>query len=405
MHIALVANSTLDAWRFRRPLIEALREQDIRVSVIAPADIPDPGFRKMGVTVYPWRMNRGSTNLRREGATLLQLAAMYRQLRPDLVHQFTAKPVLYGTLVARSLPRPPAIVSTLTGLGHVFVDPGRAELRFALGKLYRQSLRWMDALLFLNDADPRTLGISSHPKVHVIEGGEGVDTECFSPAMVSGEKVLSLRKELGVHPGDVVVLMVSRLIAEKGVREFVEVAGRLRRQGSAARCVLVGPVDTQNPSGILADEVTRWAQNGEVLVLGQRDDVRELLALADIVVLPSYREGLSVTLLEGAAMAKPLVASDIAGCREIVRPAVNGLLVPPRDVAALERAVEALVESDTLRKDFGAASRVLAVTHFSAGLVVDRLLAIYRTVLAARSAPGLLPWDRPGEARGSGDRR
>lgn len=388
IQVALVSNSLKDAWRFRRPLVEALLERNVEVSVVAPVDVEGDFFQKLGVHVYPWRLHRSSLNPLKNALTFFHLLRIYRVIRPTIVHHFTAKPVVYGSIAAHLIRIPPVVVSTLTGLGYAFVR-GRTGLRWLLSALFRLALLCSDAMVFLNREDPQTLGIASHPRVHVIEGGEGVDIDLFSPTAVDYISVEAFRQELGLNRSSLAVVMVSRMLVDKGVREFVEAATIVRRRLPQARFFLVGPVDTGNPACIPRYQLEAWHRKGEVVYLGEQNNIRELLALAEVVVLPSYREGLSRVLLEGAAMGKALIATDIPGCREVVRPGINGLLVPPRDSAALARAVEELLRDVPTRELFGMAARGLAVSIFSSDRVVKQVLTLYNALLAQKGLHGL----------------
>jgi glycosyltransferase involved in cell wall biosynthesis len=193
---------------------------------------------------------------------------------------------------------------------------------------------------------------------------------------------------LGLGSDDQVVLMVGRMLRHKGVLEFVEAARRVRVACPEAVFVLVGPSDEGNPARIPSGEIRVWETTGLVRYLGTREDVRELMAIADVVVLPTYREGLPRVLIEAAAMGRPIVATDIPGCREVVWSGVNGFLVPVRDAVALAEAIEALLKNPKLRAEFGAASRRLAEERFSDQRVVDCILDLYRALLAEKGGRG-----------------
>lgn len=383
--VALVANSLKDTWRFRRPLVERLLAAGTDVWIIAPRDLDGDPFERIGARVRDWRLRRSSTSAVRELSALWRLVRLYREIRPDLVHQFTAKPAAYGSIAARSLRPRPVVVSQLTGLGYAFTGERPVTRRIVLS-LQRAALRLSDAMLFLNTEDPRALGVSGHPKVRVIQAGEGVDVEEFSPGAVSRDDVGALRRALNLSDDTLPVVMICRILGDKGVREFAQAAPRVCAQVREARFLLVGPIDTGNPTAIRLDEVQRWERAGAVTYLGERHDVQRLLALAAIVALPSYREGMSRVLLEAAAMGRPLVATDIAGCREIVRPGVNGLLVRPRDATGLASAITELLTDEPRRRQFGEESRRIAVSEYAAGRASDAVLALYEDLWRRRRA-------------------
>lgn len=386
--MALVATSVRDLWHFRRALVESLLSANVDVWFVGPDDDPDREYLRAGVRMVPWQLNRGSTRLVRNGAELVGLARIYARLRPVLVHQFGVKAVIYGSIVARVVRPRPTIISTIPGLGHAFVGEN-SLLRWIVRRLYASAVVWSDALVFLNADDARTLGVEGLAKAHITSSGEGVDLAWFRPDEADGHRVEQIRRELGVSADDPVVLMVSRMIEEKGVREFVAAGDEVRQRHPRCRFVLVGEVDAESPARVPLAELQRWVEEGRVLYLGRRRDVRELIAVASAVVLPTYyREGLPQILLEGSAMERPLVASDVPGCREIVRPGLNGILVPPRDVRTLAGAIVALLENDQLRQTLGRGGRRLVEQQFGRHHALSEVLRVYRDVLERRPLAG-----------------
>lgn len=390
--VALVDTSLRDLWHFRRPLVETLLGAGVEVWFVGPSDDGDQEFARRGVRVMHWDLNRGSTAVWSNVGELRALVQSYRRLRPLLVHQFGAKPIAYGSLAARSMMNGCAVVSSVTGLGHVFAS-ARPGLQRIVKALYRVSLMASDAMVFMNPDDPRTLGLSGAPKVRVTRSGEGVDTDRFSTTRVADGRVAQIRQELGVGPGSRVVMLISRMLEEKGVRTFVEASAEVRRRVPGTVFVLVGGVDEQSPTGIPGRVLESWHRERQVVYLGRRHDVPELMAVATTVVLPTYyREGIPQVLLEAAAMRKPLVATDVPGCREVVTPGVNGFLVPPRDVPRLSSAISTLLQDEELQRAFGQASHALSVERFDCRLAVAESLEVYGEALRNRGsrvrAPG-----------------
>lgn len=382
---ALTVNNFYDLWVWRQALIRTLQGAGFEVLAVGPPGPWEEAVARLGCWVDTYPLDRRGLNPAWELRSLAGLYAVYRRWRPVIAHHFTIKPNLYGTMAAR-LAGVPVVIATVTGLGYVWTDEGPTArvLRAVVGPAYRRVLRLADAVIYLNEDDRRTLG----GRRTVLIPGEGIDLEEFSPGAVPPGRRAALRAELGLGPADPVVLMVGRMLRHKGVGEFVEAARRVRQALPGAAFVLVGPSDEGNPARVPAEELRAWEAAGLVRYLGVRDDVRDLMAVADVVVLPSYyREGIPRVLIEAAAMGRPLVATDVPGCREVVEHGVNGFLVPARDGAALAGAIEALLKDPGLRAEFGAASRRLAEERFSDREVVGRILGLYAELLGARGLP------------------
>jgi glycosyltransferase involved in cell wall biosynthesis len=381
LRLALTVNNAWDILAWRQALVRALLEAGFEAAVVAPPGPAIPAVAGLGCQILTYPLNRRGLNPLEEARALIGLSAVYRQWRPAIAHHFTIKPNLYGTLAAR-LAGVPVVIATVTGLGYIWTDDGPKArvLRAILGPIYRRVLRLADAVIYLNEEDWRTLG----GRRTLLIPGEGIDLKAFSPSAVPPERQAALRSELGLGSDDRVVLMVGRMLRHKGVLEFVEAARRVRVACPEAVFVLVGPSDEGNPARIPSGEIRVWETTGLVRYLGTREDVRELMAIADVVVLPTYREGLPRVLIEAAAMGRPIVATDIPGCREVVRNGVNGFLVPARDAVALAEAIGSLLKNPKLRAEFGAASRQLAEERFSDQRVVGCILDLYRAILAEK---------------------
>lgn len=328
-------------------------------------------LRELGFVVHPLRLDRSSMS---PLAALRNLAEIYRVIRavqPRLVHLVTIKPVLLGGVAAR-LARAPAIVAAVPGLGYVFGSRGALATlrRGVIGWLYRLALAPRNLRVIVqNQADHAVItGRFSVDAGRVVTiRGSGVDLDRFRPQPLPD--------------GPPVVALVARMLGDKGVREFVAAAGMLR-DAVAARFVLVGEPDPGNPATIDIDELVGWQRAGTVEWWGRRDDIDEVMRSASLVVLPSYHEGLPKVLLEAAACGRPVVASDIAGCREAVVPGETGLLVPARDAAALAAAISELLQDPQRRAAMGRAARRLAEREFDVRDVVARHHEVYAELLA-----------------------
>ncbi len=383
--VALTVNNAADIWVWRRPLVRALQAAGAEVAVVAPPGPPVAAVAELGCHPLTYPLDRRGLNPVMEARSLVGLYRIYRRWRPAVAHHFTIKPNLYGTLAARRA-GVPVVVATVTGLGYIWADNGPKArlLRAALGPVYRAVLRLADAVIYLNEADREVLG----GRRTVVIPGEGIDLAEFSPEAVPPERRLALRRALGLGPDAPVVLMVGRMLWHKGVDEFVKAARRLRPAFPEAAFLLVGPSDDGNPARIPVEALRAWEAAGLIRYLGAREDVRDWMAIADVVVLPTYyREGLPRVLVEAAAMGRPLVATDVPGCRDVVADGVNGFLVPPRDGAALAEAIEAVLRDAELRARLGMAARRLAEARFSDRQVVDRILRLYAALLDEKGLP------------------
>ena len=358
-------------WSHRRPLARAAKEAGFDVILATRVDRHRSLIESEGVTVIPLSLRRSGRNPFREIFAVLELLRLYLRERPALVHHVAHKPVLYGSLAARCA-RVPAVVNALGGLGYAFIAEGwLARLRrLGLGWAYRFALAGRNSRLILQNQDDASALIrlgTIRPDAVILIRGSGVDLAAFTPSPEP--------------EGIPLVLMPSRLLWDKGVSEFIGAAGLLRRSGVRARFVLAGELDSDNPAGVPAAAVERWRQEGEVEFWGRREDMPAVFAQSNVVCLPSYREGFPKALLEGAASGRAIVASDVPGCREIVRHGTNGLLVPARDQVALADALRRLIEDPARRKTMGLRSRELAVAEFSDLDAAQQTLGVYRALL------------------------
>jgi N,N'-diacetylbacillosaminyl-diphospho-undecaprenol alpha-1,3-N-acetylgalactosaminyltransferase len=379
----MVVNDDFSAWHFRKGLIAALVARGDDVTVVSPegpyvARLTALGAKHVAVPVF--RFVSPLSDLR----YCIALYRVFRCLRPDIVHNITVKPNTFGT-VAAYLAGVPQVVILVSGLGYAFDEGGglrKAIVRSLVSLLYRMAGRLAHRVWFQNSDDFELFvrrGLVVAEKGVVILGS-GIDTVEYSPDAVPTDAVRNIRRELNIQDDQrVVLMMVARVVWSKGVREFVEASERLAAQGHRVVLVLVGPLDPGSPDEVTRDyllqklsEHFRW--------VGFRSDVRELLASADIVALPSYyREGLPRFLLEGAAMGKPIVTTENVGCKEVVKDGINGFLVPTKDPESLAAAVARLLDSAQLRATFGAESRTRAVNEFEDRVVVQRVFEeVYR---------------------------
>lgn len=330
-----------------------------------------------GVVLHEVNFDRSGFSPLHEYGTIRALLRLYRDLRPDLVHHVTVKPILYGNIAGR-LARVPAVVNAIPGLGYSFEGTGlftRLRRALILGG-YRFALRHPNSRVIFQNSEHMEMfaarGVVRRASTVLIRGS-GVDLDRFG---VSDEP----------H-GPRTVLLASRMLREKGIHEFVAAAQRLRPLHGDVRFCLAGDVDEDNPGSLDAQQLRAWHASGVVEWLGHRSDIPSLLAQCHIACLPTYGEGLPKFLLEAAACGRPIVTTDIPGCRDIARHGVNALLVPPRDAAALQTALDKLLHDSQLRQTFGAAGRALVQREFSQERVIEQTLQVYGELLACGYTP------------------
>jgi len=320
-------------------------------------------------------MQRTSLNPMRELFLLVWLWRLVRAEKPDLVHGFTIKCAIYGAAIARLTGA--ARVSSVAGMGYVFIsnEPKARALRPFVRLLLRLALGGTRARLILQNPDDveffhKAQLVAPH-QIRLIPGS-GVDCKRFLPPSAPA----SDRSD-----GPLKVVLAARMLWDKGIGEFVDAARRLLAEKRRLRFILAGDPDPGNPASIHEDTLRDWQSNGLVEWLGHVDDMPALLAGADIVVLPSYREGLPKSLIEAAACARPLITCDVPGCRHVVRDGVDGLLVPPRDAEALARAIRALQDDPARAARLAHSARLRALNEFDERVVIERTLGTYDELL------------------------
>ena len=376
MKIVLFANTEWYLWNFRRSLALALRDAGHDVLLISPDGPYGEKLRALGLRWQPLPMDRRSLNPLREARLLLHLVRLFCNERPALVHGFTIKCAVYGSLAA-CLAGVPARVNSVAGMGYVFIsDSFKARvLRPLVRTLLKLALEGRNARLILQNPDDVALfaraGLVDVAHVRLIPGS-GVDCSRFlpDPARVPGTRLR--------------VLLPARLLWDKGLAEYVQAARLLHANGSPIDFLLAGDPDPGNPAAVPETDVREWVGQGIVQWLGHVDDMPGLLRSVDIVALPSYREGLPKGLIEAAASGCALVTTDVPGCRQVVTDGVDGLLVPAQDATALAVAIARLQEDPGLRLRLAEAGRHKALAQFDERIVLRDTLAVYDELLPSQ---------------------
>ncbi len=346
------------------PLVTGARKAGFDVVVVTRVNKHADKISQQGVRLVPFEISRRGANIFSELQTVLKLLKVYRQERPDIVHHVAMKPMLYGSLVSY-LVGIPRTVNWVAGMGWLFVsNKWQAKIlnivvRKVLGFLLRNTtviVENKDDFSIIND-----LGVAAE-KINLIRGA-GVDTLLYCPSLEP--------------KGIPVVVLPARMLWDKGVGEYVEAATQLKQRGFVARFVLVGEPDSENPASVTIEQLLSWQKDGMVEWWGRREDMAHVLAQSHIVCLPSYREGLPKSLLEAASCARPIVTTDVPGCREIVRDGDNGILVKVRSSNALADGLAKLLVDAELRQRMGLRGRERVINEFAEDRVVAQVVAIY----------------------------
>jgi mannose/cellobiose epimerase-like protein (N-acyl-D-glucosamine 2-epimerase family)/glycosyltransferase involved in cell wall biosynthesis len=361
-------------WYFvshRLPMARAARDAGFEVHVATRVDRHAAAIKREGFHLHPISWRRGSLDPRDLVRVVREVRALYRRIEPDLAHHVALPATVVGSLAATGLPM--HCLNAMTGLGTAFTsDTAKLRLtRAALTPLLRRLLRRARSAVLVQNADDRAMmqGLGIAPDRIALIPGSGVDTAALRPAP---------------EPmGPVTIAFVGRLVASKGIRTLLAAHATLARRGRDIRLVVAGLPDPANPGSLSPQEIAAWTAQPNVRHLGFVQDIAALWATAHIAILPSHREGLPLSLLEAAACGRPLIATDVPGCRAIVRNDVNGFLVPLDDVEALAAAIERLAENRDLRQRFGRASRELVEKEFSAARIGRDVVSLYRGLLEA----------------------
>lgn len=362
----IAANSGWNLVNFRKPLIDALVLSGWRVVALGSDDASATRIRALGAEFIPVTIDSGGTSAWRDGQLLLECRRTLRELRPQVFFGFTIKPNIYGSLAARGLDI--KVVNTISGLGTAFLR--RGPLNWLVSRLYRFALRDSERVFFQNPHDRELFlanGLVRAGQTGLVPGS-GIDLQHFRPQPRRSDSDGRFR-----------FLFVGRLLRDKGLVEFAEAARLLRARRPDVEFAILGFAGSDNPSAVKRSEVEQWQADGLVTYLGETDDVRPAIAQADCVVLPSYREGLPRSLLEAAAMARPMVATDVPGCREVVDDGENGFLCQARSSESLAGALEAMLRLDEAeRMVMGAKARKKVERQFDQALVVHAYMDLLR---------------------------
>lgn len=378
MKILLTVNAAWNALNFRRPVIQALLNRGHDVTILAPEDQASAQLRRMGCQVVDLKMDVKGLSPRQDAILARRLAQHFKTIQPHVILSYTVKNNIFGAIAAKRLGIP--FVPNISGLGTGFLSGG--ALRLVVETLCRFAFRDLPILFFQNTDDQelfwsRKLATAQQSR---LLPGSGIDLDHFQST------------PFHKHEGTV-FLMISRPLRDKGVMEYVQAARQLKQTNPDLRFQLLGPTDAANRSAVGSDELDQWQREGIIEHLGEHADVRPFIAKADCVVLPSYREGAPRSLLEASSMARPIIATDVPGCRQVVSHGISGLLCKARNANSLMKAMGtyAAMETET-RVNMGGAGRDKMLQEYDQAIVVRRYLsAISELTTPSRKRTGRHP--------------
>ena len=360
MKVAIVLNTSWNIYNFRMGLIDSLQKAGHQIYAIAPKDEYTRYLKEQGCIFEKITMDSRGANPVKDLALTIELYRIYKRIRPDVILHFTIKPNIYGSFAAHLLNIP--VINNVCGLGTVFLKRGFV---YKIAKLmYRLSFRYPHKVLFQNEED-RNLFIREKlidaNKTDIVPGS-GIDLDKFMYQNLPGNNEFTF-------------LLISRLIYDKGIVDYVEAIKKLKKTGIRAKFQLLGAIDEKHKRGIQARLIRSWIKSETIDYLGRVEDVREFIKNADCIVLPSYREGTPRTLLEASSMGRPIIATDVAGCNNVVKNNYNGFLCKLMDPGDLARKMEEMQNLPVNeRRRMGVRGRQRMETCFNENLVIDKYL-------------------------------
>lgn len=396
--LAFISNTTQGMLNFRLEVLVALQNMGYEIHILAPLfesaentipSQPNNASKRLleyGFDLHNITIDSKGLNPLRDIKSMLEIYRLLKNLHPQMIFNYTIKPVIYGSCASNFLKIPN--IAVITGLGYVFIGNGLKKrlLRALVCGMYKIALKKTSQVWFLNPDDKAEFlerKIIAPNRAFLLDS-EGVDTEFFHPNF----KAKSKMPESGVDSNKdfkepFIFLLAARMLWDKGVGEFVEAARMLKNEleegGIEIRFYLLGTLNAQNPSAITREQIAQWENEGIVCYLGFSSDVREIIAQSSCVVLPSYREGVPMSLLEAMSMGKPIIASNAPGCKEVVIQGYNGFLCNTKSAQSLYLAMRLVIAlNDGQRAILGANSRKLATARYNKQKVVDQ----YRKVMS-----------------------
>lgn len=366
-----VANTAWSMFNFRRGVICQLIKNGYNVTIIAPSDKFTEKLQSLGCEVIELPIDVKGTNPLQDLRLVHSLYRYYRRIKPNFIIHYTIKPNIYGSIAAKFAGIPSLAVTT--GLGYTFIN--NSFVAKVARILYKIAFQFPEEVWFLNEDDRQEFlhhRLVANNKAKLLPS-EGVDLEYFSPQSI--ELVESVND--GMQP--IRFLLISRMLWDKGIGEYVAAARIIKERDPQIKFQLLGACDVANPSVITHEQISLWEQESLVEYLGTTDDVRPFIVNADCIVLPSYREGIPRTMIEAASMAKPVITTDVPGCRDVVLSGITGWLCPVKDAPALASCCEQFLNMDIAsRREFGLAGRRFMAIKFNEEIVIEQYLKVLK---------------------------
>lgn len=367
--IGIVINTSWNIYNFRLGLIAALQNEGYKVIAVAPNDEYSQKFCELDIDYHEISMNNKGTNPIEDAKLIYSYYKLYKKIKPDILLHYTIKPNIYGSIAAKMLNIP--VINNISGLGTVFLNPG---LSSGVAKmLYKATLKIPEKVFFQNSHDRELfvdLNYVNKGKTDLLPGS-GIDTEKFKPS----EKAVSTKEE------HLKFLFIARLVKDKGLVEYVEAIKLLRAKYKNAEFAILGAFYPGNPTAITEEDMDSWVEEDLVNYLGTSDDVKSVIDNYDCVVLPSYREGLSRVLLEASSMGKPIVTTNVPGCKEVVDDGITGFLCNAKDASDLAAKMEQMLQlSHEERIDMGMKGRDKIINEFDEKLVIRKYIEAIESI-------------------------
>ncbi len=371
MRIAIVVNSSWNIYNFRLGLVKAFLSKGIEVVAIAPEDQYSKLLIEKGCQYQPVKIENKGSNPFKDLSLIFQFYSIYRKFRPDIILHYTIKPNIYGTLAARMAGIP--VVNNVSGLGTVFLHKNLTT--YIAKKLYKLAFKFPAKIFFQNNDDLELFveqKLLARAKTGLVPGS-GVDTKKFTPAVTLNRN------------SEFTFLMVARLLYDKGIVEYAEAIRIVKNKGGKARFQVIGAIDETANLGIDRKKLEEWIAEGLLEYYAFTDNLIEYYHKADCVILPSYREGTPRSLLEAGACGIPMIATDVPGCKEVVRNNKNGFLCKVRDPEDLALKIEQMLAlSKTEYQEMGTAARAYILENFDENIVINTYFTTINSILSGK---------------------